>query len=468
MNIVFCSSEVFPFVKTGGLADVCGALPLALERLGMEVSIFLPRYKDIKPDQHPLEKINNRVSKTRLGKNIQVYLIEQAKYYQREGLYGDASGDYPDNLERFQYFCRQTLEVWKQLKLKVDIVHCHDWQTALIPVYLKEKFGKDSFYAGIKTVLMIHNLAFQGIFPRQAYPLLGLKDELFNPQTFEYYGQINLLKAGIIYSDQVTTVSRRYAKEIQTKQFGCGLDGVLKSRRDEIVGILNGLDTDVWNPGKDPLIAKRYSSDDFIELKQENKRCLQESFKLPSCEDNPVFGFVGRLSHQKGVDLLLEVMGAMAASSLQMIVLGLGEKEHILRLTEMAERNPKKIAVRFAFDEKTAHQIYAGSDLLLMPSCFEPCGLSQMIALRYGTIPVVYKTGGLADTVVPFDPSSLHGNGFLFEEYTPAAFLTMINRAIKVYGDKKKFSRLVRNAFQCDFSWDKSAGIYARLYKNLL
>ena len=464
MKIAFCSSEVVPFVKTGGLADVCGALPLFLEKLGHELFIFLPRYSGVENKGYVLRKINDDVSSTVIGKNSKVFFIENDQFFKREGLYGGPQGDYADNLERFQLYCRQTLELFKNLQLKMDIVHCHDWQTALLPTYLKFRFQNDPFYRRMRSVFTIHNMAYQGVFPKEKFSKLGLPQNLFDPQGLEFYGQINLLKAGILYSDMATTVSPRYAQEIQTTEFGCGLDGVLRSRKEKVVGILNGLDYGIWDPQKDPWIDPPFSAQNG-QGKLENKRRLQKEFKLPQREDVPLFSFVGRLSQQKGIELIADAMKTLVEMDLQIAILGTGEEKYHRRLQDFAQRYPQKFGVHLTFNDPLAHRVYAGSDLFLMPSVFEPCGLSQMISLRYGTIPIVYKTGGLADTITPFDQD---GNGFIFTSYTPTAFLNTLKQAMDVYRDNVRFKKLMGKAFAANFSWEESAKKYLQLYQYAL
>jgi len=465
MKVVFCSSEVFPFAKTGGLGDVCGSLPIALEKIGMEVAIVLPAYRCVAQADRSIEPLTDTVSRTRLGDNIQVYLIEHAGYFDRDELYGDDTGDYPDNIDRFGFYCDQTLDLLKHIDFQPDIIHCHDWQTALIPVLLKEKYGDDEFYADTKSVLTIHNLAFQGVFPKDQYEKIGVEGN-YAAQSFDYFNQINLLKAGIIYSDKVTTVSPQYAKEIQTKEFGCGLDSVLRERYDGIIGILNGLDYGIWNPQSDDYIAEKYSADNFADAKLTNKMQLQKELSLDARDDVPLFGFVGRLSHQKGVDLIIEAMEEMIKMDVQVVCLGLGSAEYQGQLGELARLYSDNVAVCFDFNEPLGHQIYAGSDLFLMPSRFEPCGLSQMISLCYGTIPIVHKTGGLADTVKPFGALNKDGNGFVFNDYSNAAFLKVIQKSVKAFQNEKEFHHLRNNAFRCNFTWGRSARMYQEIYNN--
>lgn len=464
MRVAFFASEVYPFAKTGGLADVCGSLPLALEKLGANISVFLPRYSCIDPRSFGLKRLNSHVWMSTLGKNIQVYFLENEKFFDRDGLYGDAAGDYPDNLERFQFYCARSLEVIKQLNLKIDIVHCHDWQAALIPAYIKFLYAKEPFFAGVKSILTIHNLAYQGIFPKEKYPKLGLEERLFTQDGFEFYNQINLLKGGIIYSDVLTTVSNTYAKDIQSERLGCGLDGVLRQRQDGIIGILNGIDDSIWNPATDELIAVKYTADDLAK-KQMNKAELQRLSKLPVRPDVPLFGFVGRLSHQKGIDLIFESLETLLEMDVQIVLKGVGDGKYHSRLETLSAKHREKFALHVAFDEKLAHKVYSGSDIFLMPSVYEPCGLSQMISLKYGTIPLVYHTGGLIDTVQPFEKG---GNGFVFKDYTVEAFIKTVKDAVALYHNKKKFEELSRLAFQYHFSWADSARQYFSLYERVI
>ncbi|MCK5581023.1 MAG: glycogen synthase GlgA [Candidatus Omnitrophica bacterium] len=460
MKIVFFSSEVFPFAKTGGMADVCGALPLAYEQLGNAVVVFLPYYKCVELDHKNVQEVSPGVYLTWMGEYIRVFFIKNDELFGREGLYGDPSGDYADNLERFQCFCQKSLEVLKQQEIKADILHSHDWQTALIPVYVKYALQEDPFYKEMKTVISLHNLAYQGLFPEEEFAKLNLSQDVFDDAGFEFFGKMSLLKAGIVTSDLVTTVSPTYAKEIQTKEQGCGLDDVLRAREESMIGILNGLDYSIWNPKADSLLASKYSKEG-LEGKRKNKHALQKMAKLAIKPEVPVFGFVGRLSHQKGIDLIEEAMEDIIAQDIQFVFLGVGEEKYELLLKELAARYPDKISVNIAFDEKMAHQIYAGSDFFLMPSQYEPCGLSQMISLRYGTIPVVHRTGGLADTVTPFDQD---GNGFVFDEYTKDAFVSVVSGAVDFYQGRSAFAALVEKAFTYDFSWKESAKQYLGLY----
>ncbi len=450
MKILLAASEVVPFAKTGGLADVAGALPLALEDLGQEVIIVLPGYKAIK-------KLKNDISYSSIGMNIKVYFIKNDKYFDRDGLYGDKTGDFKDNLERFSYYFKKTLELLKEINFKPDIIHVHDWQASLIPVYLKTLYAKDDFYKSIKTILTIHNIGYQGLFPREEFPKLGLDWSLFNIEGFEFYGKINILKAGIEFCECINTVSPTYSKEIQTKEFGFGLEGVLNKRRDSVFGILNGLDYSIWNPQDDKFIARNYSPES-VKDKREDKQDLQKFCKLPVKSNVPLFGIVSRLAEQKGFDILAEGIDSICKMDLQLVILGTGDLKYHLILEGMAKKYPKVISLHLKFDDPLARKIYAGSDIFLMPSKYEPCGLGQMISLKYGTIPLALKTGGLADTVN-------EENGFGFGRYSRDDLLKTINKAIAEFKNKNKWNALIETAMKCNFSWEKSAKKYLKLYE---
>ncbi len=460
MNIVFCASEVVPFAKTGGLADVCGALPPALEKLGHDVVIITPRYKT--------SKVAGPSPIVRIGNNIRVCFIEHPHYFGRDGLYGDDHvGDYKDNLERFAFFCHAALNTLKEIKFKPDIVHCHDWHTALIPVLLNTKYQHDPFFKNTKSVLTIHNLAYQGVFPKEQYGKLGVEGNLFHMQGLEFYDKINILKGGIIFSNAVTTVSPQYAKEIQTWELGCALDGVLRNRANAVYGILNGLDYEVWDPKDDPFVDFPFTSHTWQD-KYLNKVALRSSLNLDMDDRAPVFGFVGRLCHQKGVDLIVEAADDIVRMGGQIVLTGVGEHKYHRMLEACAARHPGRIGLFLKFDENVAHKIYAASDFFLMPSVFEPCGLGQMIALRYGSIPIVHRTGGLADTIKLYDSIQQSGNGFVFTEHNKHGLVKAVAEAIKVYRDPKQRDFLIRHAFEYRFSWDKSAREYQKVYQKCL
>jgi starch synthase len=456
MKILQVSSEVVPFAKTGGLADVAGALPVALERLGEEVIAILPRYKTIDDSKFKITKVKENLSYSVIGQNIKVYFIENEKYFNRLGLYGDKTGDYPDNLERFSYFCKRALELLKELKFSPDIVHCHDWQSALIPLYLETVYKRDSFYKKIKSIFTIHNIGYQGLFPKEEYPKLGLDWSLFNMETLEFYGKINLLKGGIVFSDIINTVSNAYSKEIQTKEFGFGMEGILNRRKTDVFGILNGLDYSIWNPETDKFIVKDYSAAE-LDGKAENKEELQKVCSLPAKKEVPLVGIVSRLAEQKGFDILADALESICKMDLQLVILGTGDLKYHVFLENAVKKYPKVISLHLKFDDQLAHKIYAGSDMFLMPSKYEPCGLGQLISFKYGTIPIVFKTGGLADTVNK-------DNGFVLEHYTKNDLIKSIQEATGAFKNKKKWSALINNAMQYNFSWEESAKKYIKLY----
>jgi starch synthase len=459
MKIVFCASEVVPFAKTGGLADVCGALPPALEKLGHEIIIITPRYKT--------SKIHAPSPTVRLGNNVVVHFIEHSQYFGREGLYGDQSGDYKDNLERFAFFCHASLKLLKDIRFKPDVIHCHDWHTALLPVLLKTKYSTDPFFKNTASVLTVHNLAYQGVFDKNQYNKLGVDGHLFHTQGLEFYDQINILKGGIIFADAITTVSPQYAREIQGVRFGCGLDGVLRNRTKDIHGIINGLDYEAWDPKDDPFLDHKFSSNDLTG-KILSKASLQEQLGLPVIEKPPLFGFVARLAHQKGIDLIIESIPEMADMGVQIAVSGVGEKKYHRMLDQAAKEYPKQVGVFLNFDEAMAHKVYGGSDFFLMPSVFEPCGLGQMIALRYGSIPLVHRTGGLADTIRLYDPIHQTGNGFVFTEHNKQNFVRAVAEAVKVFKHKEQMDFLIAQGMRQRFSWDKSAKDYIKVYQKCL
>jgi len=460
MKIVFCASEVIPFAKTGGLADVCGTLPVALEKLGHELVIITPRYK--------ASNIHIPSPVVRVGENVRVCFVEHHQYFGREGLYGEGGGDYLDNLERFTFFCHRIFQVLKEIDFSPDIIHCHDWHTALIPVLLKTNYQKDPFFKNTRSVLTIHNLAYQGIFSKHLYGKLGIEANVFHTQGLEFYDQINVLKGGIIFADAITTVSPQYAKEIQTLELGCSLQGVLRNRGADIYGILNGLDYEAWNPKDDPFLDFPYGPSEAFVLKEQNKLVLQAALDLPLNVKVPVFGFVGRLCAQKGLSMIIEVVDRIVEAQGQVILAGVGDKKYYRMIEEAVQRHPRHVGRSLKFDERLAHKVYASSDFFLMPSIYEPCGLGQMIALRYGTIPIAYKTGGLADTIRLYDPIHQTGNGFLFTEYTKEAFKEAVGEALKVYEHKAQMEDLVNLALRYRFTWEKSAKDYERVYQKCI
>lgn len=463
MRIVFIASEVFPFAKTGGLADVCGTLPFALEKLGHEVDIITPAYRCTGPQ----EEFSSRARIAVVGKDIRVYFITNKQFFDRVYLYGEPTGDYPDNIERFSFFCHSAMELLKELGAPVDIIHCHDWQTGLVPVLLKEKYRDETIFARTRAVFTIHNLAYQGVFPKEEFSKLGVRGELFNDRQIEFYEKVNLVKAGIIFSDYVTTVSPQYAKEIQTKAFGCGLEGVLKLKKERLIGILNGLDYDQWNTETDEYLEQKYNAQDWI-AKKKYKDEMRSSFGLPLLNDTPLLGFVGRLCYQKGFDLIESAFEDLMKRPVQVAFLGVGEEKYQKLLKRLAKKYHRQCAVWIDYDEPISHQVYAGADFFLMPSVYEPCGLTQMIALRYGTIPVVSDVGGLADTVIDVSMDKTRGNGIVIPSYTVAGFLETIDRVIDVFGQKEKMNALIPHAMSCRWTWDSSAKRYIECYNTCL
>lgn len=478
LSILFVTSEVIPFAKTGGLADVSAALPLALTELGHDVRIVVPKYGTVSERRNRIHEIkrlkdipievngeetmatvkSSQVVNSRA--KVQVYLVTNDKYLEPvKGIYTDPSGkDYPNNDERFIFFQKAVLETCLKLGWRPDIIHCNDWQTALIPVLLKDLYAKDSFFSHTKSILTIHNLSYQGIFPASTFEKIGLPSKTLASSGLEHNGQVNFLKGGIFCADTVTTVSPTYAKEILTSEYGCGLEGTLKKQREKLIGIVNGVDTEVWNPGTDKLIETKYTVEN-LEGKFENKTALASRFNMSADIDVPIIGMIGRMVEQKGYDLLIGAIDEIIGLGAQLIIMGEGEKKYQTALEKAAKKH-KNIAVVTEYDESLAHLIQAGSDILLMPSKFEPCGLNQLYALAYGTVPVVHKTGGLADSIVDFNPKKGTGNGFVFAQYTPEAFIEAIRRATAMYKDEEKWEELVRSIMVEDHSWKASADEY--------
>lgn len=457
LKILLASSEVAPFAKTGGLADVAGSLPIALADLGVDIRVIMPKYASIKV----------KGDETRIGKNVKVYFVEHDDYFNRSQLYGDKFGDYKDNLDRFAFFSREVLERCKREKFKPDIIHCNDWQTALIPVYLNTLYKYDPFFAGTKTLYTIHNLAYQGLFPKEEFPKIGLDWVLFHINYFEFYDKVNLMKAGLVYADAISTVSPTYAQEIMTQEYGCGLEGVLKARKAVLSGILNGIDNDAWNPAIDPYIATQYSAA-TIEDKSANKEALQKEGGLKIDRSIPMIGLISRLADQKGLDLLAKIIAPLLNMKVQFVLLGTGEQRYHVLFEKMAAKHAKSAFINLKFDAALAQKIYAASDLFLIPSRYEPCGLGQMISFRYGTIPVVRQTGGLKDSVSEFNSATHEGNGFTFTDYKSEDFFNAIKKGLGVYKETKTWAELVTKVMRLDFSWTSSGKTYIDLYAKIL
>lgn len=481
LRILFLSSEVAPFAKTGGLADVAGALPDALKRQGAEVSIALPFYRVTREGAFSVQPmvsglrvplgaatLTGRVLQAHTKEDVPVYLFEREDLFDRPNLYATSEGDYYDNLERFVYFSRAALLFLKHRGSPVDVIHCHDWQTGLVPAHLKTVYRDDPLFASTRTLFTIHNIGYQGLFPKEKLAVCGLPPGVLHMEGLEYWGQISLLKAGIVYADALTTVSPSYAREIQSPEFGLGMEGILQKRAKDLHGILNGADYGLWSPDKDPDIPYPYD-EHRLEEKARNKEALLHEVGLKeSLRDRPLFGMISRLSAQKGCDLLVQVMEEIIGMGAGVVILGSGEEKYQTLLEKAARRHPGDLSLRIGFDESLAHRIMAGADVLLIPSLYEPCGLTQMYALKYGTVPLVRATGGLDDTIVPFDPETGQGNGFKFGPYKADALMGAVKEAASLYEVPATWRVLMRRGMAEDFSWDRSAQRYLDLYQSIL
>ena len=485
LRVVMPAAEMSPLAKVGGLGDVVGALPRALANLGAKPMVILPAYRetlsrgfDIRPcnavrgfDVLLGSSVERAViyQTTLSATDIPVYLVGSDKYFDRNGIYDDpaTTEGYADNMERFVFFSKSVLELLPRLNAPVDIIHCHDSHTALIPGIVEINLRKNPFFSGVGTLLTIHNLAHQGIHPEEALAYAGIDDSHFYPLSpFEYWGKVNFLKAGIELADKVNTVSHTYAGEIQTKpEFGMGLEDVLQRRSMDVSGIVNGIDMDEWNPETDPLIPDRYSAKD-MSGKATCKEYLLQHFGLPRLSSRfPMIGIVSRLADQKGFDLIAEAIHEIAALDLQLVILGKGQQKYHDLFRQFAAQYPAKIGIQFSFDNTLAHRIEAGCDMFLMPSRFEPCGLNQLYSLRYGTVPIVRATGGLADTVIPCDGDA--GTGFSFGAYASREMMAAIRQALAVYSNAGRWRALRVRGMSQDWSWNRSASQYMQLYQTI-
>ena len=468
------ASEATPFAKTGGLADVIGALPGALKSHGDEPAVVLPLYPSAEEFLGDAPRVYDGLSLWLGSKRIEVdiwrlmhdgvpfYFVDCPPLYARDGIYGTPAGDYPDNHIRFAALCYAALGVVRYL-FRPDIIHCHDWQTAALAPLLKFRFPGDPTFMGSKTLLTIHNLGYQGLFSRAALAEIGLDDRLFHPRALEFYGMVNLLKGGILFSDALSTVSKGYAREIQTHEHGFGLDDLLRARSGSLTGIVNGVDYDEWSPERDPHIAVNYSRAD-LSGKKTCKRDLLTTFGLPAGEaemHRPLIGIVSRFAGQKGFDLIEDIAADLVAEDVSLVVIGSGETRYENVFRSLAETHPNRFAVKVGYSEPIAHKVEAGADMFLMPSRYEPCGLNQIYSLRYGTIPIVRATGGLDDTI---DAET----GFKFREYSGLALLEAIRAALAAYRDKKSWREMMANGMKKNFSWDASAAEYSALYRRLI
>ncbi len=479
MNILFVSPEIFPYSKTGGLADVAGSLPIALSKLDCNLMVVAPYYKTTRKKWPSIVETGKRVAVSidkfrvqgTLLKNpdspFPMYFINQPAYFNREFLYGDAEGDYSDNAERFIFFSKAVMEACAVLGFYPDIIHCHDWQTGLIPVYLKTLYRDRTVYKNTAVVFTVHNLAYQGNFGFHHYAMTGLSEDLYNPEALEFYGYFSFLKAGLIYSDVITTVSGTYRDEILKKENGCGMEGVLKNRIKDLEGIENGIDSEKWNPARDASIAARFSPKDRGG-KQGCRLDLLKHFKIKVSPKNPIVVLITRLIDQKGVDLVIRAMDSIMERNVSFVLLGSGDPEYEEFFKNFSIKYPGKVGVHIGFSEDLARKIYAGADLFLMPSKFEPCGLTQLIAMRYGAVPVVRAVGGLIDTVHPFDSGKDTGNGFCFKGFSPEDLLNTLDRAITEFHRKKSWGKLVKRVMEENHSWESPAKRYIQLYKKAI
>jgi starch synthase len=469
-KILMVASEATPFAKTGGLADVVGALSATLKAQGEDVAVLMPRYghmpiqglpcvyQDLSVWFGPDSSYRANVYRA-VEREVPYFLVDCPALYARDGLYGDGPGDYPDNDVRFAVLARVALTIVRHV-YRPDIIHCHDWQTALTSIYARTLFGLDPTFLGLPVVLTIHNLGYQGLFPPQDLPRIGLDKTLFTPDCLEFFGKVNLLKGGILTCDAVTTVSPTYAREIQTPELGFGLDGVLRSRSGAVTGILNGADYTDWDPATDRYLAAQYTPQD-LEGKRVDKADLLAAFDLPPERiERPLLGMVSRLVEHKGLDLIEEAAGELLSEDVTLVVLGTGDPRYEQFLTRLRDETPEQVGVKIAYDEALAHKIEAGADIFLMPSQYEPCGLNQMYSLHYGTAPVVRATGGLDDTV---DETT----GFKFRPYTAAAFLKAVRAALAAWSQPQRWAAMMRAGMAKDYSWNASAGQYRELYRRL-
>ena len=479
MRVLLASSEVFPFAKTGGLADVAGALPKALQKLGVDVRVIMPKYKGIEEKEFPITYGGFRIScpisqrivdaeivETRYN-GIPVYLVDKDEYYYRDNLYSTQDGDYIDNAERFIFFSKAILEATKVTGFAPQVIHCNDWETALVPVFLRALYRQDPLLSRIATLLTIHNLGYQGLFWHLDWHLLNLPWEYFTPSSLEFYGKINFLKGGVVFTDVLNTVSKKYSEEIQTPEFGSGLDGILRTRKDDLYGIVNGIDYDDWNPQKDPYIPAAFDAD-HLDKKGACKAALQRAFALPVDDTVPVVSSISRLADQKGFDLVSEGFEKLLSHNIQYILLGTGERKYHELFTELARKHPQAFSVKITYDNALAHLIEAGSDMFLMPSQYEPCGLNQLYSLKYGTVPIVRAVGGLDDTISD-DPSRPGDQtGFKFHEYALDAMFEALERALTTYRNRNDWLSLMKRCMAQDFSWEKSAEAYHALYERAI
>ena len=470
------TSEAHPFAKTGGLAEVAASLSDALARLGHDVTLVLPRYRGIDTAGTTAARATIEMGwrsqvvtfRTRaLKERLSAVFVDIPEFFDRDGLYGADGQDYPDNALRFAVLARAALEHARLRGKRPSVIHAHDWQTGLVPVYQKMHLSSDPIVGGVPVVFTVHNLAFQGVFPASVVPAIGLEWDVLHVQALEYWGQVSYLKGGVNFSETITTVSPTYAREIVTPDLGFGLEGVLARRAGDLVGILNGIDTDRWNPAADPFVSAKYDASNLAG-KAAAKEALLEAVNLPrdkAALSRPVVGLISRLTDQKGFDLISSAAADLMSMDAGWVMIGSGERRYEELLRDLAARNPQTVSATIGFDERLAHLIEAGADLFLMPSRFEPCGLNQMYSLRYGTVPVVRAIGGLDDTVRDVDEPGGNGNGFKFAEYSPAALVATLRRALTAYHNRAAWKKIQQRGMRLDHSWDASAREYVKVYR---
>jgi len=479
LKILFVSSEMFPFAKVGGLADVSGSLPKALVSLGHDVRVIIPMYKCVAEGGFELEKLYDNIKHPLTGRmfgfglyqsrqaGLTTYFIQNNKFFSRNGIYGASWGEYPDNALRFSFFSKAVLAASEKADFHPDIIHCNDWQTALVPFYLRFSVPHDGFFHGTKSLFTIHNLAYQGVFGKAIMSLAGIPKKFFNMNSLEFYGKINYMKSGIIYSDIINTVSRKYASEILTPEYGCKLNGLLRSRESNLVGIPNGVDYDEWSPEKDRYLKVNYGPEN-LQGKAACKKDLIEYTGLSVNPERPLLGCVSRLVAQKGMDLLAGVIGDIVEMDAGIVILGDGDDYNTRLFRGLADKYPEKVCVRHEFNDELAHKIEAGCDMFVMPSRYEPCGLNQMYSIKYGTVPIVRATGGLDDVIIDNDADPNNGNGFKFREINENALLDAVKRAFSWYGDKDGWKGIMQRGMAADHSWRHSAQEYLGLYERIL
>ncbi len=477
MRILMVTPETNPFAASGGLAEVISALACSLVQLGHEVKVVLPLYRQVRESGQTLtftgqtlsiplswKNLPAEIHTARVEPGIDFYFIGQDALYNRDGLYGTAYGDFEDNAERFIFFSRAVVEMIGALKLKLDVCHCHEWQTGLVPVYLRTLYQERPRLRRLPVVYTLHNVGYQGLFSAYDLPLTGLGWELLSPKGLEFYGNLNLMKGGLVFADLLSTVSDKYRQEILTAEYGFGLEGLFQERAPELYGILEGVDYRRWNPAKDPHLPAPYDRQD-LEGKKTCKQALARSFNLKLKPGRPLLGMTTRFFKRKGIDLVENILEELMRLDVSFVLQGTGEERHQYLLQELSQKYPGRMGLEVGYSDELAHQIIAGADIFLMPSRYEPCGLDQLHCLRYGTVPVVRATGGLDETIQDYNPKTGEGNGFKFSGYTPAGFLGAVQRALRLYADQPTWQALMRKNMALDFSWETVAPKYVELYR---